>query len=64
MSVGKRLKTLLVFFNFEWHGQNKVGNNAIPVLWRDREKLYGRFCPIRLIHLTGRKSLHLEKKLE
>ena len=21
-------------FNFEWHGQNKVGNIAILVLWR------------------------------
>ena len=27
-------------FNFEWHGQNKVGNIAILVLWRDNEKLY------------------------
>ena len=27
-------------FNFEWHGQNKVGNIGILVLWRDREKLY------------------------
>ena len=26
-------------FNFEWHGQNEVGNIAILVLWRDREKL-------------------------
>ena len=37
-----RLQTLLVFFifNFEWHGQNEVGNIAILVLWRDREQLY------------------------
>ena len=26
-------------FKFEWHGQNKVGNIAILVLWRDHEKL-------------------------
>ena len=25
--------------------------------------MHGRFCPIRLIHLIGRKSLHFEKKL-
>ena len=25
-------------FNFEWRGQNKVGNIAIFMLWRDREK--------------------------
>ena len=30
----------IAFFNFEWHGQNKVGNIAILALWRDREKLY------------------------
>ena len=30
----------IVFFNFEWHGQNEVGNIAILVLWRDCEKLY------------------------
>ena len=28
------------FINFEWYGQNKVGNIAILVLWRDHEKLY------------------------
>ena len=27
-------------FNFEWNGKNKVGNIAILVLWRDREKHY------------------------
>ena len=42
MSVHKRdylsrLQTLLVFFNFEWHGQNEVGNIGILVLWRDCE---------------------------
>ena len=26
--------------NFEWQGQNKVGNNAILVLSRDHEKPY------------------------
>ena len=26
-------------FNFEWHGQNEVGNISILVLWRDRENL-------------------------
>ena len=44
MSVDKRdnisrLETIGVFY-FEWHGQNEVGNIAILVLWRDREKLY------------------------
>ena len=26
-------------FNCEWHGQNKVDNISILVLWRDREKV-------------------------
>ena len=30
---------LIGLFNFEWHGQNEVGNIDIPVFWRDREKL-------------------------
>ena len=59
MPLGKRdylsrLHILLVI-NFEWHGQNEVGNIAILLLWRDHEKLYGLcffvtnirfFCPI------------------
>ena len=54
MSVGKKRITLKVadfigLFNFEWHGQNKVGNVVILVLWRDREKLYG---------IDYRRSLH------
>ena len=45
MSADKRdylskLQTLLAFCNFEWHGQNEVGNISILVLWRDGEKLY------------------------
>ena len=28
----------MVLFNFEWHGQNKVGNIVILVLWKGREK--------------------------
>ena len=31
---------LMVLFNFEWHGKNKVGNIVILVLWKGREKLY------------------------
>ena len=27
-------------FNFEWYGQNEVGNIVIHVFWRNREKLY------------------------
>ena len=44
MSVGKRdylsrLQTLLVFFNFERHSQNEVGNIGILVLWRGLKKI-------------------------
>ena len=47
------LQTLLVFLNFQWHGQNKVGKIGVLVLWRDREKLYWqsqlmRKCPEQL----------------
>ena len=59
MSVGKRgylsiLQTLLVFF--EWHGENKVNNIAIPVLWRYREQEYipvGCILPTHLPYLGG-----------
>ena len=34
-----KVANFIGLFNFEWHGQNKIGNTAIPVLWRDREKL-------------------------
>ena len=30
----------MVLFNFEWHGENEVGNIVILVLWKDREELY------------------------
>ena len=45
MSVGKKgfifkIADFICLCNFEWHGQNKVGNIAILVLLRDREKLY------------------------
>ena len=26
-------------FNFEWYGQNKIGNISTLELWRDREKV-------------------------
>ena len=35
-----KIANFIDLFNFEWHGQNKVGNIAILVLWRDHEKLY------------------------
>ena len=35
-----KVADFISFANFEWHGQNEVGNIAILVLWRDREKLY------------------------
>ena len=40
MSFGKRncLADFICPFNFQWHDQNKVGNIAILVLWRNREK--------------------------
>ena len=39
MSVGK-VADFISLVNFEWHGQTKVGNIAIFVLWRDREKIW------------------------
>ena len=42
MPVGQRdyFSDFIDLFNFEWHGQNKVGDIAILVLWRDLEKFY------------------------
>ena len=38
------LKGITFHFNFEWLNQNEVGNIAILVLRKDREKLYSSFC--------------------
>ena len=47
MLVGKKgfifkIAHFICLCNFEWHGQNKVGNIAILALLRDGEKLYLR----------------------
>ena len=33
-----KVADVIGLFNFEWLGQNEVGNIAILVLWRGREK--------------------------
>ena len=38
MALSFKVVDFTGLFNFEWYGQNKVGNIAILVLWRDREK--------------------------
>ena len=45
-------------FNFKSHGQNKVDNIAIRVLWRGREKLYCKkqascWTSIQKIYMCG-----------
>ena len=37
-----KVADFVVLFNFEWHGENKVGNIVILVLWKGREELYRR----------------------
>ena len=37
--IPSKVTDFIGLFNFEWHGQNEVGNIAILVLWREREKL-------------------------
>ena len=71
MSVGKkdylsRLQTLLVLLNFEWHCQNKVGNIAIPVLWRNCEKtlLYDIYWPVSLMVHSHLRFSQLLRELE
>ena len=38
MGLPFKIADFIGLFNFEWLGQNKVGNFAILVLWTDREK--------------------------
>ena len=44
----KMLVNVKLDVNCEWHSQNEVGNIAILVLWRDREKtLLGGIFDVR-----------------
>ena len=39
-----KVADFISLLDMEWHGQNKVDNIGILVLWRDCEKLYSCKC--------------------
>ena len=57
-----KIADFIGLFNFEWPGQNEVGNIAILVLWTDCEKLYSGHKLIQKLAMLN-LSVHYEHQL-